>query len=258
MKTYYQKITYRLLILVMLIMPVVNAQAEDDYSSDSTGLWQGSAEFGLQKTSGNTNTSNINGKLNLVQNLTYWRNTYIIESTYSTSNDVTTSELYRGSLQSDYKYNNKEFLFLRGELENDHFSGYRYKSSVSTGYGNRLWQGADGSYFEASAGVGYSRDQLKDETISTADDAFNIGIFTRFKAQLEKYISDTSTFKQELTTKIDMEYGNNETESTTSLQTDIIENLAMKLSYRVNYDTSVPDNAEHTNTETSLTFLYSF
>jgi len=256
MKKFYPKITCSLLTLILLAVPNVNAQDDGDYSSNETGLWQGSVEFGVRKTTGNTNISSFNGKLNLVQNLTYWRNTYIFQSNYATANDSTTAEQYRGSIQSDYKFTNNEFLFVKGEAEKDRFSGYRYKSSVSTGYGNRLWQGADGSYFEASAGIGYQREQLIQPQANSSD--FDNGLTTNFSAKLEKYVSDTTTFKQNLSTQIDMEYGSNEIESVTSLQTDIISDIAMKMSYRVTYDSQVPVDKAHTNTETSITFLYSF
>ncbi|MEL0612430.1 DUF481 domain-containing protein [Marinomonas arenicola] len=242
---------YSLAILVMLATQMAFAAGK---AIDKLGV-AGSAEFGLQMTSGNSNTNNLSSGLHINQNLKNWRNHYAFESFYSDSDHVATTETYRGSLQSDYKYNNKEFWYVREEAEKDRFSGYKYKTNMSTGYGNRIWQQEDGSFLETSVGVGYRRNQLE---TGTEEAIFDRGVITRFALKYMKKLSASSAFRQSLTTQVNLEHLGTVTESISSLQANIVENFAMKLSYRVQYSSKAPLDTEKTDTETSITLLYSF
>lgn len=248
---------YSLPILVMFAAQMAFAATADKktiVSIDKKGV-SGSFELGIQRTSGTSDTNNINGAIHIDQNLENWRNHYSFESIYSDSDDVTTAEIYRGSLQSDYKFNDKEFWYLRGQAERDLFSGYKYKSSVSTGYGNRVWQEEDGSFLEASAGIGYRRNQIE---TGTEEGSLDRGVITRLAVKLTKKLSPTSAFRQSLTTQINIENLETVTESISSLQANIANNFAMKLSYRIQYSSKVPTDTEKTDTETAVTLLYSF
>ncbi|SBT16993.1 hypothetical protein MGA5115_01081 [Marinomonas gallaica] len=226
--------------------------ADTDSNADN---WSGSAELGFVSTSGNSDTNNINGRLDLTQESIQWRTNYTLSSLYSSSDSDTTAEKYSGSIQSNYKFNTEEFWYVRGSHENDRFSGYRRKSSVSTGYGNRFWQAADGSYLEASAGVGYRDFAIERDTLNEDSDRGN---FVRFAGTYEKRFTKTSLFRQELTSEISTNGGNTVNESVSSLQASLLENLAMKLAYRVKYTSDVPADTDTTDTETTASVLYSF
>lgn len=242
---------YSLLILVALAAQ--NAVAADK-NPDAKGI-SGSFELGLQTTSGNSNTTNVNGAIQVNQNLTHWRNLYSFETIYADSNHEKTSEIHRGSIQSNYKYNDNEFWFVRGAAEQDAFSGYKYKSSVSTGYGNRIWDDAKGSFLVASAGLGYKQNQIETGTQETA---FDRGAIGNFSLHLNKELSEHATFRESFNTQLDLEHLETVTESTTSLQASVINNLALKLSYRIQYASKVPNDTAQTTTETSITLLYTF
>lgn len=141
------KLKYGLPALAMLVAQAAHA----DDAATAPGekkTWKGSMELGVLVTSGNSKATNINGKLNVTQDMEHWRNTYNLESLYTDSDEETTAERYRGAVQGDYKFNDKEFWYVRGAYEKDRFSGYDYQSSVSTGYGNRFWQVEDGSFLK--------------------------------------------------------------------------------------------------------------
>ncbi|ROQ23443.1 DUF481 domain-containing protein [Gallaecimonas pentaromativorans] len=252
------KLKYGLPALAMLVAQAAHA----DDAATAPGekkTWKGSMELGVLVTSGNSKATNINGKLNVTQDMEHWRNTYNLESLYTDSDEETTAERYRGAVQGDYKFNDKEFWYVRGAYEKDRFSGYDYQSSVSTGYGNRFWQVEDGSFFEASAGVGYRSNEIdRDSSDYQEGDESDRGAIGRLAAKFEYHLTDTSLFRQELNTEIGLEDGNSITESVTSLQANVMGNLAMKVSYRIKYTSDVPADTEKTDTETSFTLLYSF
>lgn len=241
------------LLAASLSAPLAYADAPSNEDVDNLS---GSAELGFVATSGNSDTNNINGRLSLTQESIQWRTNYNISALYSSSDSETTAEKYAGSVQSNYKFDTEQFWFIRGSHENDRFSGYRHKSSVSTGYGNRFWQKDDGSYLEASAGVGY-REFAIDRDID-ADGESDRGNFIRLAATYEYHLSATALFHQELNTETSIDGGNDVYESVSAIQANIIDNLAMKLAYRVQYTSDVPDNTDTTDTETTASVLYSF
>lgn len=114
-----------------LILPLA-AQAQDSDARD----WEGEAELGVLMTTGNTEETNINGRVGLKHEVTKWRNTGEFRSAFSETEEVTTTEKYRAELESDYKFDERQYWFVRLFHEEDRFSGYDFQSSLTTGYGN--------------------------------------------------------------------------------------------------------------------------
>ncbi|WP_115717288.1 DUF481 domain-containing protein [Gallaecimonas mangrovi] len=258
---------YSLPLLAILVANSAYADDEFDYSAAPSAsgadkqdkTWKGEAELGILVTTGNSEATNINGKLNIVHNMDKWRNTYLLQSLYTKSDDETTAEQYSGAAQGDYKFNDKEFWYIRGAYEKDRFSGYNYSSSVTSGYGSRVWQTEDGSFLELSAGLGYRSNEVdKDSDDYEEGDESDRGVITRLAGKFEYDISKTAIFRQELSTEVGLEDGGSISKSITSLQANIIGSLAMKLSYTIQYSSQVPTDTEKTDTETSVTLLYSF
>ncbi|CUB04470.1 DUF481 domain-containing protein [Marinomonas fungiae] len=241
------------LVVACCAAPLSHA-ADQDIDSNAHN-WSGSAELGVVSTSGNTDTKNLNGAINLTQETVQWRTDYSLSSLYSSSDSDTTAERYTGSVQANYKFDTQQFWYVRGAYERDRFSGYRSKGSTSTGYGNRFWQHADGSFLEASFGVGYRDFAIAEDSIDGKSDRGN---FVRFAGTYENHFTPTSLFRQELNSEISTSGGNTVNESISSLQANIIDNLAMKLSYKIKYTSDVPSDTDTTDTETTASVLYSF
>ena len=72
-------------------------------------------------------------------------------------------------------------------------------------------------------------------------------------------INDFVEFKQYFVANQAFESDKNSVyKSETSLTTKLIESLQFKFAFRVDYDTEVEEGFENTNTETSVTLVYSF
>ncbi|PCM45004.1 YdiY family protein [Marinobacter sp. ANT_B65] len=218
--------------------------------------WKGEAEFGVLITSGNTEETNVNGRLGLVHEVVDWRNIAEFSSNYSEAEDQTTAEKYKGSVETNYKFDERQYWFLRGGYENDRFSGYDFESTVTTGYGNRVWQRGERSFLDLSAGVGYRYNKL-DVVNSDGEDAEKEAI-ARLAVQFDYALSDNALFHQKLSTEIGLDENNVISQSETAIKANIVGNLSMKAAYRVKHVSDAPAGTDSTDTETAITLLYGF
>lgn len=233
-------------IAALLLSPLVAAQEKD---------WEGEAELGVLKTTGNTEETNVNGRLGLLHEITTWRNIGNFRSVYTEAEDETTAERYRAELETNYKFAEHQYWFLRGSYEDDRFSGYDFQSSSTTGYGQRFLEWNDRTFLDLSAGVGYRYNRLEEpEDGSQAEEE----AIARLAAQFDFALSETSLFRQKLNTEIGLDENKVITESETSIQANVIGSLSLKVAYRVRQLSDPPPDSSDTETETSLTLLYGF
>ncbi len=238
------------------------AYAQDNESDDSldagsgASAWEGESELGVLITSGNTEETNVKGRLALKHEVVKWRNNIEARSNYSETEDETTAEKYRLTAETDYKFADSQYWFVRGFYEDDRFSGYEFQSSLTTGYGNRVWERGDRSFLDLSAGAGYRFDKLEepDENGERDDEE----VIYRLAAQYDQALSATALFRQLLSVEIGAEDQDTVTESETSVQANLVGDLSMKAAFRVQHLSDPPPGAEDTDTELSVSLLYGF
>jgi putative salt-induced outer membrane protein YdiY len=226
------------------------------FAATDSRNWEGEAELGVLNTTGNSDETNINSRLRLVQDLTNWRNSGSFRTLFSESDDQTTSEKYEANLETDYKFTDHQYLFLRGSYDDDRFSGFDFRSSVTTGYGNRVWNQGDRSFLDLSAGVGYRFNKLQepnDDGERDEDEAIG-----SLSGQLDYALSETALFRQRLGTEVGFDNNDTITESETSIQASLLGNLSLKVAYLVTHFSDPPAGSASTDTETSLSLLYGF
>ncbi len=132
----------------------------------------------------------------------------------------------------------------------------KFESTLSTGYGNRVWQVGERSFLDLSGGLGYRYNKLE-EVNDDGDDAEKEAI-ARLAAHFDYALSDTALFRQKLSTEIGLDENNTISQSETSLQTSIVGSLSMKAAFRVKHVSDAPAGTDKTDTETSLSLLYGF
>ncbi|WP_417517211.1 DUF481 domain-containing protein [Marinobacter sp.] len=234
---------------------IVISAAPMAYGQDAKD-WEGEAELGVLITSGNTEETNVNGRLGVVHEVVDWRNIAQFSSNYSEAEDETTAEKYRGSLETNYKFDESQYWFLRGAYENDRFSGYDFESSATTGYGNRVWQRGEDSFLDLSAGVGYRYNKL--EVVNSDGEDVEKEAIARLAVLFDYELSDNALFHQKLSTEIGLDENNVISESETAIKANIVGNLSMKAAYRVKHLSDAPAGKDSTDTETAITLLYGF
>lgn len=237
-----------LVIACMALAPM--AQAQDSQN------WKGEAELGVLVTSGNTEETKVNTRLGLQYETQTWRNTGEFSSRYTEAEDQTTAEEYKAALEADYKFDDQQYWFVRGSYEDDRFSGYDFESTLTTGYGNRVWQAGDRSFLDLSVGGGYRYNKLKEDNADGRD--VEEEAIARLAGQFDYALSDTALFRQKLSTEIGLDDNNTISQSETSLQSNIVGSLSMKAAFRVKHVSDAPVGSDKTDTETSLSLLYGF
>ncbi|MDX1634680.1 MAG: DUF481 domain-containing protein [Marinobacter sp.] len=236
-------------LLVAALSPLAAAQ-------DGDNDWEGEGELGVLVTSGNSDETNINARLGLVHEVVSWRNLAEFRTFYSETEDTTTAEEYEAALETNYKFTQNQYWFLRGAYEDDRFSGYDYRSSATTGYGHRVWSSGERSFLDLSVGAGYRYNRLQqpdDDGSRTEDQAIG-----RLAGQFDYGLSDNALFRQKLSTEVGLSENETITESSTSLQATVVGNLSMKVAYAVTHLSDPPAGSASTDTETSLSLLYGF
>ncbi|WP_417543758.1 DUF481 domain-containing protein [Marinobacter sp.] len=224
--------------------------------------WEGEAELGVLMTSGNTEETNINGRLGLIHEVVDWRNIADFSSNYSeaqddtTGEDQTTAEKYKAALETNYKFDESQYWFLRGTYEKDRFSGYDFESTATTGYGNRVWQRGERSFLDLSVGAGYRYNKL--EVVNSDGEDVEKEPIGRLAAQLNYALSENALFQQKLSTEIGLDDNNAISQSETAIKANIVGSLSMKAAYRVKHVSDAPAGKNSKDTETSITLLYGF
>jgi putative salt-induced outer membrane protein len=209
----------------------------------------GSASLGYLATSGNTESTNANASFEATWDLDGpWKHDWTALAISARTNDVTTAESYAAGYKAQRDFSETSYLFFSADWRQDRFSGYDRQVSQAVGYGRRLIDN-ERHMLSLEGGAGFKQSDVT--TGEEVDEAIVRGaldyLFT---------ISETSEFNQKLL----IEHGdeNRYTESTTSLKTRVVGNIAVILSYVIKSNSDVPVGIEKTDRFTSIALEYAF
>ena len=229
----------------LMLSPLIASPA---LATEDDGRWSGSTELGASITTGNTDSSTVNGKLDISYERHPWKHGFRLEALRSSEDGEDTADRVLAEFESDYALTERSYLFgvLRGTR--DEFSGYDYQASAAAGYGRKLWV-SDKGYWDAEIGPGV-------RVAETEDGDRETNLIARVASGLEYRFSEFATFSQDVTVLAGE--NNTEIESVTGLTSSLTDTLAMKLSYTVQHNTEVPAGTENTDTYTSINLVYNF
>ncbi|MCL1092371.1 DUF481 domain-containing protein [Shewanella kaireitica] len=239
-------------IAVLLAAPFAAHAGADFVEGDKT--FAGEAELGATLTTGNTDTSSIKGRLNLMQELGNWENQYLFEGLYKEDTGEVTAKRYYAGIQGDYKFNEKSYMYITANYEADPFTGFDFKSVASAGYGYKFID-SDNMYLSAEVGPGYIYKKLDDEQSALLGYDNEDSVVAHGAMNFSYDISESSKFTQLFIA----DYGDSlEGRSETAITANIIGALAMKFAVIVRYNSEPLDDKKSTDTETNMTLLYAF
>ncbi len=249
------------------------ALAEESSTEEKPSLTV-SAELGFLFKTGNNKSGDIKAGLNLKHEEGQWINLLAFnalakklettdEATQETSFE-TTDNKWDISGQTNYSLeeDGKNYLYGSAFYQQDKFSSFSYQTSFSAGWGRHWWETETSSFF-ADIGPGVKYDVIRAEpataTSLAIEEYSETAAIVQAQALYTKQINDFVEFKQYFVAKQAVESDKNSYyRSETSLTTKLIESLQFKFSFLVEHDTDVEQDFENTNTETSVTLVYSF
>lgn len=242
-------------------VPPANPAAAANTTPNTSGFlghWTTSAELGAINTTGNTVGTSVTGKINSRQELEDWSNEYNASGFFK-DDEVTladgskqrqrSAQQYAFSAKAGYKLlKDNAKLFVLGSHVSDKFGAYTKYSSINVGHSSQWYKSPD-STLDVELGPGYFRG-------SRPNGLTENGLTVRIAGGYRWKVSETANFVQTLS----VERGTSNTHSSaeTSLATKIIDRMQLKAGFTVRSDSDVQEPSKHTDTQTSLTVVYSF
>lgn len=210
-----------------------------------------SLTLGFVSTSGNTDTQSYNGEFRATWYTTHWTHNLKLRGMGSREDGSNQAERYYFEEKSDYNLNNEQYLFVRSTYTNDRFSGFDYQASLGTGYGRHLVNSGNFT-LQGFSGLGY---RLK-KHINGVDNSRDGELALTLGEELGWDLSQSTSLYQELNSEIGTELV--VTTFEVGLETNIIGGIATKFAFLARHNSTVPEEREHTDTQTSVSLVYSF
>lgn len=227
--------------------------------SSAHAEWKGKGEAGLVFARGNTESNSVSAKFGMADEDAQWKHALDMAVLYVTADGDSTANRYNAAWQSNYKFSERSFMFGGVRYEKDHFSGFNYQASVTTGGGYKFLD-SDKVKLSVQAGVGYRRIQ-NNENADPANVTTGGAIFT---AGMDYGNQLTTTTKA--VDKFELESGSADTllHNFIGLEVKMSEALALSVGFDTRYNTSPPaqlppaEPLKKLDTLTTVNLVYSF
>lgn len=246
----------KLISLLALTLAVAHGAASAQDIPERT--WTTSAELGAITTSGNTVGTSVTGKIDARQELEDWSNEYIVsgyfkeDETHLANGDKLrerSAQRYAVSAKAAYKLlDDEEKLFVLGSHVDDKFGAYTRYSSLSVGHSSRWFTSRDQT-LDVEIGPGYF------SGVRATGESEN-GVTVRGAVSARWQLSPSALLTQ--TISLERGTGNLHSQAETALSTKINGTMQMKAAFSARSDSNVPEDKKNTDTQTSLTLVYSF
>lgn len=236
--------------LVTAYLLAGNAFAADDAKEQPKLGWEGSGEFGLVSTTGNTETFALNLAANIIYRTDRWKHRFAATAITSSKDGDEDSERYTAELQSNRSLSEKSYLFGVYRYDADKFGSYDPQQSVSAGYGRDLMQ-SETHLLKGEVGVGYRK--TEERVTGLVSD----NVIARILVEDSWQVWESTLW----TNRLLVESGSNNTFTlfNTAVAVAMTKTLALKLSFEVRNNTQLPvGETENTDTTTTVNLVYNF
>ena len=210
--------------------------------------YEASIALGYVGTTGNTDTTTFNAELLMTYRTLRWTHNGKFQALGSEDEGDTTAERYYLEEKSDFSLDENQYVFGKGAYNDDRFSGYGYQATATAGYG-RYFLRSDVFTLDGFAGLGYRESDV------IGGDTEGEGIVT-VGENIAWAISPNSAFVQSFTSDIGEEITVSRFEI--GLQSNIIDRIATKIAFQARNISEVPAGNKKTDTQTSVSLVYSF
>jgi len=241
------------------MLPVTHVWAD---SAPTDGVWSGKGQGGLLISSGNTNATSLNAKVDLSLTNGPWKHSFSLGGLSGKSAGILTSERAEGRYQLDRKINDAAFWFGSLDANRDLFSGFNYQATLAAGVGYKFIDTAD-TKFSGQAGLGYQRLQ----TQQLIKDAAGV-VVQRINGEAEGSVVAVAglNYEQNLSSttklldKLAVTAGSKNTAvaNDLGLAVSMSERLALSVGYGIRYNTKPAAGVKNLDQVTTVNIVYSF
>lgn len=211
--------------------------------------WTGKGTFGGVLSRGNSDTETINLNIDVANELERWTHKAGASMLRTVSDDVTSADRWELRGETNYKLNQRSYLFGTLRYEDDAFTDYEYQATLAGGYGYRFIA-TDKTRLEGQIGLGVRQTELR-LTGDKAEDAIVRGAMN-FE---HKLTATTLVYDRFL-----VESGEENTfvQNALGMEVKIAERFALGLDYSVRHNTDVLPGTEETDQVFTVNLVYGF
>ena len=210
--------------------------------------WKGEIEGGGSRLTGNTTGFGLYGSLKLAREGLRWRNTLTGRFDYQRTNGETVTERGVAAAQSNYKLDDRLYVYGLAQYEHDRFLGYSDHLTGGTGVGYRVIA-LPTLKVDFEGGPAVRHTDFVEEGMKTR-------LAGRASLAVRWAILPTLNFTQDAAAFV--ERGNRNATATTAIDTKLIGALKARLSYNVTYERGALADDHSTDTITRATLVYGF
>lgn len=235
--------------LMFILVSVFSLASAAQDQEERERPYDASASVGYVGTSGNTDVTTLNTEFLMTYFDENWTHNFVFNTLSSRQDGNARAERYFIRNKSDYALMNEDqYLYAQASYTDDRFSGFDYQAAVSVGYGQYFLRG-DGLDLQGFAGLGYRQNDSK-TTGSEGEAVLTLG------EELDWVISETSSLTQALT----FEIGDKRTITTfeIGLESDIVDRISTRIAFQYRNNSDVPPGIKNTDTQTSISLVYTF
>lgn len=235
-------------LFFLLMLNSGHPSAQEQASQTADGVWHGQGELGYVRTTGSSSTRTIGSKFTLNYQRERWRNGGRLEALSSTNQDRQIAERYFAGFKTEYAIEDRDYVATIIEYEDERFSTYDYRINHTLVFGRKFIEDPS-VLLNGEAGVG-SRRSREESGAKQDDTTLRIGV------NLNWTISQSASLTEEFNVISGDE--DTATRSVTGLTTRINGRIATKLTYLAKRINRLQSAARSTDTETTMTLVYSF
>jgi len=234
---------------ILLVVSLVASVSDMAFAQNqNTDLNDASIALGYVGTTGNTDTTSLNTEVLLKFGTVRWTNNLKFQALGSQEDDASTAERYFLDEKSDFNLDDRQYIFGKGTYDDDRFSGYEYQATATAGYGRYFFKQANYT-LQGFGGAGYR----KSDVVNAGSE--NEGIFT-VGQNLSWQFSPSSSIVQSLTSDIGGDITISRFEL--GLVSNLLDRVATKIAFQARNTSEVPLGNKKTDTQTSVSLIYSF
>lgn len=228
-----------LLALPSLLLPSIAV------AQDANG-WVGEASLTANRTTGNTDTTNVGVGLKLDNIGERWRHKFAASADYGTVNGVQNRERFNLGYQLERDISDRLFGFGTADYYYDDFGAFTDGYFIGGGLGYTIYEGKPIGW-SVTTGVGY---RSQTSALDITNNEFAVNAESDFDWQINEQVSaynDSGVLWSDSDTYLWSEVG---------LTANLMGNLAARASFRIDHHSDVPFGTEKTDTISRFGIVY--